>query len=121
MSDPLTSLASFRPIGRTLPAIDIRRSPGNDGQFGRHCIISRRGEQIAASATVTATFSRGHAYVRSLRDGQPNIARPMDIPMRKPPHRPQQGGGAFEGGLVAAAQIASLRRSHGVTHARRRS
>jgi len=81
----------------------------------------RRGEQIAASATVTATFSRGYAYVRTLRDGQPTIVRPMDIAMRKPLHRPRQGGGAFEGGLLAAAQIASLRRSYGVLLTRRRS
>ncbi len=40
---------------------------------------------IAASASVTATFSRGHAYARTLRDGQPTIVRPLDIAMRKPP------------------------------------
>ena len=27
----------FRPTGRTPPAISIRRAPGGDGQFGRHC------------------------------------------------------------------------------------
>jgi hypothetical protein len=69
---------------------------------------------------VAATFSRDHAYVRTLRDGQPTIVPPMDIQMRKPPHRLNEGGGAIEGGLLAAAQIASLRRSHGVPHARRR-
>jgi hypothetical protein len=83
--------------------IEIRRAAGGDRQFGRHRFIRRRGEQIAALANVTATFSCGHACVRTLRDGQPTIARLLDIPMRKPPHRLNEGGGAVEGGLLAAA------------------
>ena len=62
----------FRPTGRTPGAIEIRRASGGERQFGRHCLIPRRGEQIAASASVTATFSRGHACVRTLRDGLPH-------------------------------------------------
>ena len=101
MSDPLASLASF-PSYRTDVASD-RNSPSVDRQFGRHCLIPSQGEQIAALASVTATFSRGHSYARTLRDGQPTIMRPMDIAMRKPPHRFNEGGGAIEGGLLAAA------------------
>ena len=97
--------------------IEIRRAAGGDRQFGRHRFIRRRGEQIA----VTATFSRSHANVRTLRDGHPTIVRPMEIAMRKPPHRQYQGGGAIEGGFLAAAQIISLRRSLGVLPTRRRS
>ena len=52
---------------------------------------------------MAATFSRGQANVRTLRDGLPPIVRPLAIPMRKPPHRINEGGDAIEGGLLAAA------------------
>jgi hypothetical protein len=85
----------FRPTGRTSPAIKTHRTPGDGGQFGRRCLTSRRGEQIIASASVPATLSRGHASVRTLRDGLPTIVRPMEIAMRKPPLLLHEGGGSI--------------------------
>ena len=85
----------FRPTGRTSPAIKTHRTPGDDGQFGRRCLTPRRGEPIASSASVAATLSRGHASVRTLRDGLPTIVRPMEIAMRKPPLLLHEGGGSI--------------------------
>jgi hypothetical protein len=36
---------------------------------------------LDAPASELATLSRGQAYVRTLRDGQPTVARPMEIEM----------------------------------------
>jgi hypothetical protein len=97
-------LAIWRPFRPTGPDVaSDRNSPSVDRQFGRHCLIPSQGEQIVVSAFLPATFSRGHAYVHTLRDGLPTIVRPLDIPIRKPPLRLNEGGGAIEGGLLAAA------------------
>ena len=85
----------LRPTGRTSPVIETHRTPGDDGQFGRRCLTPRRGEPIASSASVAATLSRGHASVRTLRDGLPTIVRPMEIAMRKPPLLLHEGGGSI--------------------------
>ena len=74
---------------------------------------------IAASVSVLAAFSRGHANARTLRDGRSPITSPMDIAMRKPPHRFHKGGGTIEGGELTAAYTAPLRQPTGILHARR--
>ena len=41
----------------------------------------RLARALDAPESELATLSRGRAYVRTLRDGQPTIARPMEIEM----------------------------------------
>jgi hypothetical protein len=41
----------------------------------------RLSQVLDAPASELATLSRGHAYVRTLRDGQPTVARPIEIEM----------------------------------------
>ncbi len=41
----------------------------------------RLARALDAPASELATLSRGHAYVRTLRDGQPAVARPIEIEM----------------------------------------
>jgi hypothetical protein len=41
----------------------------------------RLSQALDAPASELATLSRGHACIRTLRDGQPTVARPIEIEM----------------------------------------